>query len=560
MMLYGDRPHAQRNKLGPHSGTCARAGYRTGQAYSEETNMTEGSFAPLAGSERGALPVTQDFGPVNQQERIEVTLVLRRRAELPADLVAGPETISPDELASAYGADPADVERVREVLGGFGLEVTATHEGSRRLKVAGTAAQLTQAFGVTLRLASTRGVTGPPEVEHRYREGALQVPAALDGIVIAVLGLDNRPQVRAHVRFAAAAAQTTSYTPPQIAQAYQFPAGTDGSGQTIAILEFGGGFSTSDLEAYFSGLGLPVPSITTASVDGGSNAPGSDPSGADGEVLLDIEVAGAAAPGAAQVVYFAPNTDQAFVDSIAAAAHATPTPTVISISWGGPEETWSQQSRTALDEMLSDAAALGVTVTVASGDNGSSDGESDGKNHCDYPASSPYDLACGGTRLDADPSTGAISSETVWNDGAGGGATGGGVSTLYPLPSWQASAGVPAASASTGGRGVPDVAGNADPQTGYQVLVDGKQTVFGGTSAVAPLWAALIARLAQSTGKKFGLIQPLLYSGVAAGKDVPGFNDITSGSNGAYSAGPGWDACTGLGSPSATDLLNRLKS
>jgi kumamolisin len=259
-------------------------------------------------------------------------------------------------------------------------------------------------------------------------------------------------------------------------------------------------------------------------------------------------------------VYFGPNTDQAFIDAISAAAHATPTPIVISISWGGPEESWSQQSRTALDQAMSDAAALGITVTVAAGDNGSSDGENDGKNHCDYPASSPYALACGGTRLEADTSTGAISSETVWNDGPGAGSTGGGVSTLYPLPSWQASAGVPAAPASTGGRGVPDVAGDADPKTGYQVLVDGKQAVYGGTSAVAPLWAALIARLAQSTGTKFGLIQPLLYSGVTAGKDVAGFNDITSGSNGAYSAGPGWDACTGLGSPSATDLLNRLKS
>jgi kumamolisin len=521
--------------------------------------MTAGSFVPLAGSERSALTHVDDLGPVSESERIEVTVILRRRAELPVGLVEGPRTISLAELAGSYGADPPDVERVSEVLTGFGLEITETHPASRRLKVAGTASQLAEVFGVTLRHANSPG-PGGGQVEHRYREGALHVPAALDGIVIAVLGLDNRPQVRAHIRAAAAAAQTTSYTPPQIAQAYQFPAGTDGSGQTIAILEFGGGFATSDLQTYFSGLSLSVPSVTAASVDGGANAPGSDPSGADGEVLLDIEVAGSTAPGAAQVVYFAPNTDQGFIDAISAAAHATPTPIVISISWGGPEESWSQQSRTSLDQAMSDAAALGITVTVAAGDNGSADGENDGKNHCDYPASSPYALACGGTRLEADASSGAISSETVWNDGSGGGATGGGVSTLYPVPSWQASAGVPAASVSTGGRGVPDVAGDADPQTGYQVLVDGKQNVYGGTSAVAPLWAALIARLAQSTGKKFGLIQPLLYSGVAAGQDVAGFHDITSGSNGAYSAGPGWDACTGLGSPSATDLLNRLKS
>ena len=521
--------------------------------------MTAGSFVPLAGSERAAISGVQDLGPVDEQERIEVTLILRRRAELPDELIFSPEVISPTELADTYGADPADVELARDTLSGFGLEITATDEASRRMKVAGPAAALSQAFGANLRQARSSHPSGSGQAEHRYREGGLHVPAALDGIVTAVLGLDNRPQVRAHFRAAdASAAQTTSYTPPQVAQAYQFPASTDGTGQTIAILEFGGGFSTSDLQTYFSGLGLSVPSVTAVSVDGTSNAPGSDPTGADGEVLLDIEVAGSVANQAAQVVYFGPNSDQGFIDALSDATHASPTPTVISISWGGPEESWTAQTRTSMDQTMSDAAALGITVTVAAGDNGSSDGETDGKNHCDYPASSPYALGCGGTRLEASTSTGAISSETVWNDGSSGGATGGGVSTLYPVPAWQASAGVPAASVSTGGRGVPDVAGNADPQTGYQVLVDGKQNVYGGTSAVAPLWAALIARMAQSTGKGFGLIQTQLYTGVTAGQDVAGFNDITSGSNGAYSAGPGWDPCTGLGSPSGTDLLNRL--
>ena len=520
--------------------------------------MTKGSFVPLPGSQRETISGVQDIGPVDAGERIEVTLITRRRAELPTELVTGPATISTEELARSYGTDPADVDRVREILAGYGLEVTGTNPGSRRVKVAGTAAQLTQAFGTTLRRVSSPDPAGPGRVEHRYREGRLLVPAGLEGIVLAVLGLDDRPQVSPHIRSSADAAAPSSYTPPQVAQAYQFPAGTDGTGQTIAVLEFGGGFSGSDLQPYFSGLALPLPAVTAAVVDGASNAPGSDPSGADGEVLLDIEVAGSVAPGAAQVVYFGPNTDQAFVDAISDAAHAAPTPIVISISWGGPEDSWSAQSRSSIDQALSDAAALGITVTVAAGDSGSSDGETDGNNHCDYPASSPYALGCGGTRLEADPSTGAISSETVWNDGASGGATGGGVSAVYSLPSWQASAGVPAAP-SPGGRGVPDVAGNADPQTGYQILVDGKQGVFGGTSAVAPLWAGLIARLAQATGQRFGLLQPVLYSGVTPGTDVAGFNDITSGNNGAYSAGPGWDACTGLGSPSATALLARLK-
>ena len=190
-----------------------------------------------------------------------------------------------------------------------------------------------------------------------------------------------------------------------------------------------------------------MPSVTAASVDGASNAPGSDPSGADGEVLLDIEVAGAVAPGAAQVVYFAPNTDQAFVDAISDAAHATPTPIVISISWGGPEETWSAQSRTALDQALSDAAALGVTVTAAAGDGGSSDGETDGKNHCDYPASSPYALACGGTRLVAEHQHRRDQLRDGMERRLQRRSDRRGHQHPVPVPSWQASAGVPAASA-----------------------------------------------------------------------------------------------------------------
>ncbi len=204
-------------------------------------------------------------------------------------------------------------------------------------------------------------------------------------------------------------------------------------------------------------------------------------------------------------MYFAPNTDQGFLDAVSNAAHAQPTPAAISISWGGPESSWTAQSMNALDQAIADAVALGVTVCVASGDNGSGDGVSDGQPHVDFPASSPHALGCGGTSLQADPATGVISSETVWNDGGGGGAGGGGVSGQFPLPAWQATAGVPPGPADgSAGRGVPDVAGNADPATGYQVLVDGQQTVIGGTSAVAPLWAALVSRLVQSLGRQPG--------------------------------------------------------
>jgi kumamolisin len=235
---------------------------------------------------------------------------------------------------------------------------------------------------------------------------------------------------------------------------------------------------------------------------------------------------------------------------------------VVSISWGQSEDQWSAQSRTAMDSALADAAALGVTICVAAGDNGSGDGATDGSAHCDFPASSPHALACGGTRLEGNPASQTVTTEVVWNDaefgGGGNGATGGGISDVFPLPSWQANAGVPAPAGGSGGRGVPDVAGNADPVTGYSIVSGGQQTVVGGTSAVAPLYAGLIARLAQGTGEKFGLLQPLIYAGVQPGADVPGFNDITQGNNGAYSAGPGWDPCTGLGSPNGQALLDQL--
>ena len=550
--------------------------------------MSDESLVRLAGSERAPLANATPAGELDPSERAELTLVLRRRAELPDDVIAGPTVLTSDELAERYGADPADVDLVSQTLTGRGLEITAALPGSRRVKVAGTVGELAGTFGVTPQQVSSPDFFGRT-VTHRYREGPLYIPAALDGIVLAVLGLDTRPQARANFRSIVAdpAAQGTSYTPDQVADIYQFPAGTTGAGQTVAIIELGGGFSASDLDTYFGGLNITVPTVTAVSVDGASNAPGSDPTGADIEVNLDIDVIGAVAPGAKQVVYFAPNSgDQGFVDAISDAATASPAPIAISISWGQSEDSWTAQGLTSMNSAISDAAALGITVCVAAGDNGSSDGVTGTEPHVDFPASSPYALGCGGTKLVADPATGTISSEVVWNETAASeGAGGGGVSDKFALPSWQATAGVPArassrehhrredgadaaedsgraarASSSSGGRGVPDVAGNADPTTGYQVYADGKAQVVGGTSAVAPLWAALISRLAQATGQRFGLIQPTLYAGITPGIDVEGFNDITSGNNGAYSAGPGWDACTGLGSPEGAVLLKRLQA
>jgi kumamolisin len=524
--------------------------------------MTTESFVQLPGSERTELAGITAAGALDPAEQIELTIITRRAEPLPRDAAGVPVRISRAELRDRYGSDPADHELVARVLSGLepAIQITAADPGARQLRVTGQAGALARLFGTELSQVASAGPAGTT-VTHRYRSGPLQVPAELDGVIVAVLGLDNRPQAVPHIRFAASGqAGQVSYTPPQIAGLYQFPAGTDGTGQTVAIIELGGGYSAADLSAYFSGLGIPVPSVTSAGVDGAANVAGQDPQGADGEVLLDIEVVGSVAPGADVVVYFAPNTDQGFVDAVTQAVHAQPAPVAVSISWGGPESSWTAQSMTALDDAIADGVALGVTVTVAAGDSGSGDGATDGQPHTDFPASSPHALACGGTSLQADPATGVISSETVWNDGGNGGATGGGVSVTFALPPWQDSAGVPAATNGGTGRGVPDVAGNADPATGYQVLIDGQQTVIGGTSAVAPLWAALVARLAQSAGTSFGLLQTVLYAGVTAGEPAAGLRDITTGSNGAYAAGPGWDACSGLGVPEGAALLAGLSA
>src|ERR1700683_880425 len=409
-----------------------------------------GSLVELPGSERSSLAGATDAGPLDTSQQGETTWIPSRGTTMPAEIVTGPTVLTIDELADRYGTHPDDVALVRDTLAGYGVQVTAVYPATRRIMVAGTLADLASAFGTTLRQVSSPDLSGRGMVTHRYREGALFVPAALGGVVVGVLGLDTRPQARPHFRTrsagaaGAAAAPSGGYPPNQVAELYQFPAGTDGSGQTVAVIELGGGFSTSDLSTYFGGLGIPVPSISAPGVDGAANAPGSDPNGADVEVNLDIDVIGAVAPGATQVVYFAPNNgDQGFVDAISDAATASPAPIAISISWGQSEDSWTAQGLSSMNAAISDAAALGITVCVAAGDSGSTDGVTDGEAHVDFPASSPYALGCGGTTLVADPTTGTISSEVVWNELASNeGATGGGVSDQFALPTWQTNAGV----------------------------------------------------------------------------------------------------------------------
>jgi kumamolisin len=515
----------------------------------------------LPGSEKAPAAPSADPKPAPPSAKFTVTVIVRRKQPLKAANRLGKERLTRAEYKQHHTADPAAVKLVQAFAKEFGLAAEAPRPEHRSLKLTGTVSAMQKAFGVTLAQHVIDGVT------YRVREGGIHLPSELDGAVEAVLGLDNRPQAKPHFRVFSAQAQPnalpqgfakphaaaagTSFTPVQVGQLYQFPAGATTTGQTIGIIELGGGYRTADLTAYFKTLGMKAPSVTTVSVDKGKNSP-SNANSADGEVMLDIEVCAAVAPGAKIVVYFTPNTDQGFIDAIATAVHDTTNkPSVISISWGGPESSWTAQAMNALDAACQSAAALGITITVAAGDNGSTDGVTG--NNVDFPASSPHVLACGGTKLTGSGTT--ITSEVVWNEQASNeGATGGGVSNIFPLPTWQANANVPKPQQPAGGRGVPDVAGDADPASGYVIRVDGQSMVIGGTSAVAPLWAGLIALNNQQNGTTAGFINPQIYTA----KAKSAFNDITSGNNGAFSAGPGWDACTGLGSPIGTQLIKLL--
>ncbi|MGF6918764.1 S53 family peptidase [Paraburkholderia sp. 40] len=514
---------------------------------------------PLPGSERKVAQGTTVIGQCDPAERIEVFVMLRRQQQAQFDALmkrieAGDASVKPlsrEALAQDYGAAPDDIAKVRAFAAAHGLTVAREDPAARSVLLSGTIAQFQSAFEVKLELYQHHAAG-----QFRGRAGTISVPDDLHGVVEAVLGLDNRPQARPHFRirppFVPARAGQTSYSPPQLASLYQFPQG-DGGGQCVGIIELGGGYNTSDLKTYFSSLGVSEPTVTPVGVDQAGNKPSGDPNGPDGEVTLDIEIVGAIVPGAAIAVYFTQNSDAGFIDAVSRAVHDTTNkPSVISISWGAPESVWTSQSMQALNSVLQSAAALGVTICAASGDSGSSDG-SGGGDAVDFPASSPYVLACGGTHLSSSGS--AITREVVWNDGEQGGASGGGVSTAFPVPAWQQGLSATATGGGSqplGGRGVPDVAGDASPLTGYDVLVDGMQTVVGGTSAVAPLWAALIARINAAKGQPAGFVNAKLYK-------APGVcNDITQGNNGSFAASKGWDACTGLGSPNGGKVAGAL--
>jgi kumamolisin len=547
----------------------------------------------LSGSVREPLPGARRVGDVDPGTPVELTIVVRRKQAAPAGPRFEPGISRAEaqaRLAEAAGADSADMAAVEAFVRGHGMEVVFSDAAQRRIGVRATAAQAHAAFDVALGEYEADGIS------YRGREGAVHLPAEIADKVEALMGLDDRPQARmrlkrgaplaeqelppveqpARAAFASRAAATPAggtpvpvpvpLWPTQVAELYAFPREVDGSGETIGIIELGGGYRDTELAAYFAKTGVTAPSVVSVSVDGATNAPGGD---ADGEVLLDIEVCGAVAPGSKIVVYFSDPSDRGFYDALSTAVHDNEhAPSVISISWGGPEDAWTEQARSVFDQVLQDAAALGITVFAAAGDHGAGDASGDGRVHADLPASSPHMVACGGTTLVG--VDGETVSEVVWNDGDGW-ATGGGISDAFPVPAWQTAV-MPDNLNGSGkpGRGVPDVAGNADITSGFIVLVDGRYAPIGGTSAVAPLYAALTALLNQALGRPVGELSPKLYAIPQADRDAV-FRDITDGDNSVpasefgpatagYGAGPGWDACTGLGSIHGQGLLQQLQA
>ena len=531
--------------------------------------MPEANLVPLPGSDRHEQPGARRIGPVPEDETIHFSVVVRARAGAPeiADIARTAATtgnfLSRDQLAEAAAPDRDDVQAVEDYATRNGLTVEGVDPITRRVKLSGPAAAVHQAFGVSLDRYEYQGQT------FRGRTGPVLVPEHLTDVVVGVLGTDNRPMAHRQTTVAAqfVSGSSVPMTAAQMASFYRFPAGLDGAGQCIGIVEFAGGYSIDDINTYFSQLGISTPAIVDVTVSGGSNRPtpglGLNPFDATVEVELDIEVAGLAAPGASMAVYFVGTSGtNAWAEVISAAINdSTNNPSVLSISWDIAEDAAPDQYKHAVDLALAAAGAVGITVLIASGDHGSqgswgNQGPPDARAHVNFPPSSPNAIGVGGTVLVPDGS-GGVSREVAWNNGATTSASGGGVSTFFQVPPFQSAAGLNPVSANAPhgpGRGVPDVSANAD---NYKVVVRGQNVSLSGTSAATPLWAALIGRIDQGTGRRAGLLNEMLYGPL---RTAGALNDVTTGDNGAYSAGAGWDACTGLGSPDGTAILLGLRA
>ncbi|SAK93490.1 serine protease, kumamolysin [Caballeronia catudaia] len=537
------------------------------------------SHHQLPGSLRRLMPGASALGQANGRSIIDVTLKLRRKQPLP-DLHTRPDVaLSRDEFAARYGASQADIDKVTQVMSGYGLKTVDSSAGARTVRLSGTINAMESVFNVKLfNYAHADG-------NYRGRVGYLSIPVELSDIVQGAFGLDNRRTVRrrrqpasgigagAGRRQALSAAPASWYLPAQFGAHYHFPNG-QGAGQTVGLVEFGGGFFPDDLKKFCEKAKVPVPKVTTVSTDGTSTQ---SKDGAEGEVMLDIEVVAGLCPQAGIVVYFASWTEAGMIGALDAAMQDKDNnPGVLSISWGAPEraDIWSDQAMAQIDETLKEAAYLGITVCIAAGDDGSSDALNDGHAHADFPSSSQYALSVGGTTIVDLNGTGA---DIVWMEGDGlrsdqGGSTGGAVSDVFDRPDWQS--GIAITSVNPGainGRCIPDVSANADWNASpYLLVVDGHAQPNGGTSAASPLWAALIALMNGNlaAGQRVGFLTPLLYqaaSGTGQTIGSVGCTDVVSGNNntasvGGYSAGPGYDAASGWGTPHGQNLLAAIQA
>ncbi len=519
------------------------------------SSTTEGATPlELPGSEHTAPSGARLVGPAPRDQQVEVSIYLKPRDahQTTETALTGSVQERREHLARhRRTAHRDDIQRIEKFATGHGLTVLEADPARRLVRVGGTAEKMEAAFGTSLSTYERSGHT------FRGRTGSVMLPRHLHGIIESVLGLDERPVAHARI-VRPRVAQPQGILPNQIAPLYDFPTGVDGSGVTIALIELGGGFREKDIQQAFQAMRLTPPKVIAVLVDGATNdQSGSD---ADGEVALDIQVAGGVAPGAEIAVYFTPNTNAGFADAISQAAHDTTNkPSVISISWGGPESTWDGQSVTTMNSVLQEAAALGISVYVASGDSLATDGVSDGKAHVDFPASSPSAIGCGGTHITEKGST--ISKEVVWNDGDSG--TGGGISDLFDVPAFQSGVTLPpSVNAGREGRGVPDVGGDAAPASGYSIVVDGQTEVVGGTSGVAPLWAGLTALINQKASSPVGFLPTWLYANIGANPaltvQITSGNNKPTGSDIGYNGGAGWNACTGLGRPNGQALFDAL--
>jgi kumamolisin len=535
-------------------------------------------YRALEGSERKIRAGAKRIAAADPNEIFTVSIRVRRRTDAPPlpDLTAlslAPlgerKYLSKEDFAKEYGASEADLDAITEFARGTGLEVVEVSIPRRTIVLKGTVAQMSKAFAVDLAMYET------PEEKYRGREGTIYVPANIAEIVEGVFGLDNRKMARPMIIKSskkltqAAPGQTTMpLTPPQVAQLYEFPAPPEEFNQTIGIFEFGGGYSLPDVQLFYQSVNVTAPSVTAISVDGQPNAPEILDSYTL-ETLLDINVAGSAAPGAKLAVYFAPWTEQGWHDVATTAIHdTTNNPSVISISYGYPEnETaegldWSLGVIRAVNATFKDAAAMGITILASSGDLGSGCGLGDRKAHVQYPATDPYVTCVGGTTISN--VSGLNFTETTWSDD---GVTGGGISDVFcpprfSLPPWQNRVKIPrSVNDDHIGRGIPDIAGNAAGESGYYLFEGGTKTgPWNGTSGATPLYAAMVALINASLGTQLGWLNPQLYSVPYAEvfRDIKdGVSNATFGAPG-YKAGPGWDACTGLGSVNGKALLRAL--